>query len=40
LLQEDCGIRNETIDRLHQESSELIGIFTTMVSKLRKLGDL
>lgn len=40
LLQEDCGSRNETIDRLHQESSELIGIFTTMVSKLRKRGDL
>ena len=40
LLQEDCGIRNGTIDRLHQESSELMGIFTTMVSKLRKRGDL
>jgi four helix bundle protein len=40
LLQEDCGIRNETIDKLHQETSELLAIFTTIVSKLRKRGDL
>ena len=40
LLQEDCGIRNETIDQLHQETGELLAIFTTMVSKLRKRGDL
>ncbi len=38
LLQEDCGIRNETIDRLHQETGELLAIFTTMVSKVRKRG--
>ena len=40
LLQEDCGIRNETIDKLHQETGELLAIFTTIVSKLRKRGDL
>jgi len=39
LLQEDCGIRNETNDWLHQETGELLAIFTTMVSKLRKRGD-
>jgi len=39
LLQEDCGIRNETIDKLHQETSELLAIFTTIVSKLRKRGE-
>lgn len=39
LLQEDCGIRNETIDHLHQETGELLAIFTTMVSKVRKRGD-
>jgi hypothetical protein len=39
LLQEDCGIRNETIDQLHQETGELLAIFTTMVSKLRKRGE-
>ena len=39
LLQEDCGIHTAQISRLHQESGELLAIFTTMVSKLRKLGD-
>ena len=39
LLQEDCGIRGEEISGLHQESGELMGIFTTMVSKLRKRGE-
>jgi four helix bundle protein len=39
LLQEDCGIRGEEINGLHQESGELMGIFTTMVSKLRKRGE-
>lgn len=38
LLREDCGIRGDQIDWLHQEAGELIGIFTTMVSKLRKRG--
>lgn len=36
LLREDCGIQNEQIDRLHQETNELLGIFTTIVSKIRK----
>jgi len=36
LLREDCGIEPEIIARLHAESGELIAIFTTMVSKLRK----
>jgi four helix bundle protein len=38
LLQEDCAIQNEAIQRLHQETGELIAIFTTIVSKLRKRG--
>jgi four helix bundle protein len=35
LLREDCGIRGEKIDWLHQESGELMAIFTTIVSKSR-----
>ena len=38
LLREDCGIRNEPIERLYQETGELLAIFTTIVSKLRKGG--
>src|SRR5438874_1458476 len=38
LLQEDCAIRNEAIERLHQETGELLAIFTTIVSRLRKRG--
>lgn len=38
LLQGDCGIRNEAIDRLHQETGELLAICTTIVSRLRKRG--
>ena len=38
LLREDCGISGKEIDRLHQETGELLAIFTTMVSKLRKSG--
>ena len=38
LLREDCGIQNHTIDNLHRESEELLAIFTTIVSKLRKSG--
>jgi four helix bundle protein len=40
LLREDCGIETGQIIDLHQESSELIAIFTTMVSKLRRKPDL
>jgi len=36
LLREDCGIRGDQMDRLHQEVNELTGIFTAMVSKLRR----
>jgi four helix bundle protein len=38
LLRDDCGIRGEEIDRLHEETGELLAIFTSMVSKLRKSG--
>lgn len=36
LLREDCGIQDEKIDWLHKESGELLGIFTTIVSKVRR----
>ena len=36
LLHEDCGVTDDQLNWLHQETGELIGIFTTMVSKLRK----
>ncbi|HYV27340.1 MAG TPA: four helix bundle protein [Candidatus Eisenbacteria bacterium] len=39
LLRDDCGIGDAELDRLYQESGELMAIFTTMVSKLRKHGD-
>jgi len=39
LLRDDCGIAGEGITWLHQESGELLAIFTTMVSKLRKAGS-
>jgi four helix bundle protein len=39
LLRDDCGIRGEEIDKLHQETGELMAIFITMVSKLRKAGN-
>lgn len=39
LLRDDCTIRGEKIGWLYEESGELMGIFTTMVSKLRKRGD-
>jgi four helix bundle protein len=39
LLRDDCGIRDEQVVHLHQETGELLGIFTTMVSKLRKAGS-
>jgi four helix bundle protein len=40
LLHEDCGIQGEEINRLHRETSELMAIFITMVSKLRKAESL
>jgi four helix bundle protein len=36
LLRDDCSIRDENIGWLYQETGELMGIFTTMVAKLRK----
>jgi four helix bundle protein len=39
LLRDDCAFRDEKIDWLYQETGELMGIFTTMVSKLRKRGE-
>jgi four helix bundle protein len=38
LLRGDCGIVGEKIDQLLQETNELLAIFTSMVSKLRKGG--
>ena len=39
LLRDDCGVGDAELERLYQESGELMAIFTTMVSKLRKSGD-
>ena len=36
LLRDDCGFQGEQINQLIQETGELMAIFTTMVSKLRK----
>jgi four helix bundle protein len=36
LLREDCGIEIELIVHLHKETNELLAIFTTIVSKLRR----
>ncbi len=36
LLQEDCGISGEQIDHLLNETGEILAIFTTIVSKVRK----
>ena len=38
LLRDDCGIRGEAVDALLGETDQLLAIFTTMVSKLRKNG--
>ncbi len=38
LLRDDGGIQGESIDFLLRETSELLAIFTTIVSKLRKQG--
>jgi four helix bundle protein len=39
LLRDDCGIQKEIIDPIWQEANELMAIFVTMVSKLRKTGQ-
>lgn len=39
LLRDDCGISDDSIEPLLREAGELLAIFTTMVSKLRKRGD-
>lgn len=36
LLLEDCGIESERAKFLHKETNELISIFTTIVSKVRR----
>ena len=36
LLRDDCSVGGEPVERLLRETDELLGIFTTMVSKLRK----
>jgi four helix bundle protein len=36
LLHEDCGISDASVPFLHKESDELLAIFTTMVSKIRR----
>ena len=38
LLRDDCGISGDSMGQLLGEASELLAIFTTMVSKLRKAG--
>ena len=39
LLWDDCGIQGEQIDTLRRETNELLAIFTSIVSKLRKHED-
>lgn len=36
LLQEDCGITGEAVEFLLSETNELLAIFTSIVSKVRK----
>jgi hypothetical protein len=36
LLQEDFGIEDESIKRLHQETSELIAIFATIANRIKR----
>jgi len=38
LLRDDCAISNEQLDNLLRETNELLAIFVTIVSKLRKSG--
>ncbi len=39
MLRDDCGIRGERTESLLREADEVMAIFTTMVSKLRKSGQ-
>lgn len=36
LLTEDCNITDSILDETHREAGEIIAIFTTIVSKVRK----
>jgi len=36
LLQEDCGLEDPALPEIHAEGSELLAIFTTIVSKVRR----
>ena len=38
-LRDDCGIIGDSVESLLKETGELLAIFTTIVSKLRKRGD-
>jgi four helix bundle protein len=38
LLSEDCGVAGERLDFIERETHELLAIFTSIVSKLRKAG--
>ena len=39
LLRDDCGVVGDQMDRPLHETDELLSIFTSMVSKLRKRAD-
>ena len=39
LLRDDCGIQGQQLDHLLRETNELLAIFTSMVSTLRKSGS-
>jgi len=39
LLRDDCGVASESMEHLLRETDELLAIFTSMVSKLRKNAD-
>ena len=39
LLRDDCAIISKQLENLLRETGELMGIFITMVSKLRKAGN-
>jgi four helix bundle protein len=36
LLREDCGVQEQVLVELHNETSELLAIFTSIVSKVRR----
>jgi hypothetical protein len=38
LLRDDCGIQGDPLDKLLRETDELLAIFTSIVTKLRKSG--